>query len=442
MIVDTESVARWLAPLQRAPEDIADVFVEERRETEVLLRDGEVAAVSVLLDAGVAARAHREGTQRLVYISRADDGGAREAIRALRAASACEPLPIRSARAAPPDDRGLEILPGLPRARRRLETLLARHMPRHRLRWTLTETARQIISAGGDAVTAARRLVSIEGEFTAASRRRDEARLFSLHTPDIEMAGDSVRAAFEEAAAPREKAVPCTAGEIGVVFAGGCAAILFHEILSHPGEAGAGSPLESLADARVAVSELTVRDEPGRLDLFGGYEADDEGTRPRPVRLLDAGRLAGRLTDRAHRGRSASTGHARRARPSDPPLPRGSNIVVAPGNVTEDEMARRLQTGLWIEQLRGGSVELSSGRFRLSFPRARRVRRGRLADEIGPGTIAGDILSVLKQIEGGLGRETRSCLSLGWCARDGQVIPVGGEAPAVLVRRLSLRPDA
>jgi TldD protein len=287
-----------------------------------------------------------------------------------------------------------------------------------------------------------RRLVSIEGAFTAESRRGDEARAFALHTPDTELSGDGVRAAFEEAAAPREKPVPCAAGETGVVFAGGCAAILFHEILSHPGEAAAVSPLSSLADARVAVPELTVRDEPARLDLFGGYEADDEGTRPHAVRLLDAGRLGGRLTDRARRGRAASTGHARRSRPSDPPLPRGSNLVVAPGHATEEEMARRLQSGLWIEQLSGGSVELSSGRFRLSFPRARRVRRGRLADEIGPGTIAGDILTALKQVEGGLGRDVRACLSLGWCSRGGQVVPVGGEAPAVLVRRLLTRPDA
>lgn len=442
MILDTDSLARWLAPLARGPEDLADVFVEERRETAVFYRDGEAGGVSVLLDAGLSARCGRGVEQRLVYVSQADEAGAREAVRALRAASASEPLPIRATRTPAPAEAALDSVPGITRARRRLETLLARHMPHHRLRWTVTETVRQVITAGGDAVTAARRLVSVEGAFTAESRRGDETRAFALHTPDIEMAGDGARAAFEEAAAPREKPVPCTAGETGVVFAGGCAAILFHEILSHPGEADAVSPLSSLADARVAVPELTIRDEPSRLDLFGGYEADDEGTRPHAVRLLDAGRLGGRLTDRAHRGRSSPTGHGRRSRPVDPPLPRGSNLVVAPGHATEEEMARRLQSGLWIEQLSGGSVELSSGRFRLSFPRARRVRRGRLADEIGPGTIAGDILSALKQIEGGLGRDVRACRSLGWCSRGGQVVPVGGEAPAVLVRRLLTRPDA
>ena len=68
------------------------------------------------------------------------------------------------------------------------------------------------------------------------------------------------------------------------MLAGGCAAILFHEILSHPAEAGVESPLSSLAEARGRGSRARrSATSPGRLDLFGGYEADDEGTRPRAV---------------------------------------------------------------------------------------------------------------------------------------------------------------
>jgi predicted Zn-dependent protease len=72
MILDTDSLARWLAPIARGPEDVADVFVEERRETSVLYRDGEVEGISVLLDAGLSARCGRGVGQRLVYVSQAD----------------------------------------------------------------------------------------------------------------------------------------------------------------------------------------------------------------------------------------------------------------------------------------------------------------------------------------------------------------------------------
>ncbi|HSS44160.1 MAG TPA: TldD/PmbA family protein [Thermoanaerobaculia bacterium] len=263
------------------------------------------------------------------------------------------------------------------------------------------------MSARGSPCSFERQLFSLEGTFTAASRRRDETRSFSFHAPEAPSMVDELRTTLTLAAQPRETMVPCGDGEMDVVLANGSAAVLFHEILSHPLEAGVASPLSMLEGARLATPELDVSDDPTRLDLFGGYLFDDEGTRARPVKLLDSGRLGHRLTDRAHAERGTSNGHARRAGPWDTPLVRSSNILVAGGHSTSEEMARRLGSGLWIDALEGGSVELASGRFRLSFPRAHRVRRGRMADECGAGTLAGDILSALKAVEPVLGRQVR-----------------------------------
>src|SRR5262249_59077547 len=153
---------------------------------------------------------------------------------------------------------------------------------------------------------------SLEGTFTAASRRGDEIRRFSFHAPLADATADEVKSALGHAAEPRETATPCGDGEFDAVLAAGSAAVLFHEILSHPLEAGVESPLSGLEQARLAAAEVEVRDDPTRLDLFGGYERDDEGTVPRPVKLLDAGRLAGRVKGRCHGARPA-TGHDRRA---------------------------------------------------------------------------------------------------------------------------------
>jgi hypothetical protein len=102
-------------------------------------------------------------------------------------------------------------------------------------------------------------------------------------------------------------------------------------------------------------------------------------------------------------------------------------------------MLRRLANGLWIDEIASGSVELASGLWRMRYPHARRVRRGRFADEVGPGILAGEILATLSAVEPVIGREVRPCRSLGWCSRSGQVVPVQGAAPDVLVRRLSVR---
>ena len=436
MEFDEALVARWLEPLVAGRGDIAEVFAETRRKTIVEWRDAEPGDARVSIEAGVSARQRRGGRERIAFVSGSGEAAIREAVRALQASAKKTVLPSRPAPARADFEPGSSI----ERWVRRLEPILARHAPRHRLRWSHEEISRRVVPFGSAASTSTRRLFSLDGSFTAASRRGDEIRSFSFHAPEADATADELRQALAAAAAARERPVPFGDGITDVFFSGATAAVLFHEILSHALEAEAGeTPLSRLAAARVSVSDLEVRDDPTRLDLFGGYERDDEGTRPRAVKLLDAGRLAGNLTDRAHADARGSTGHGRRAGPADPPLARGSNTVVAAGAATSEEMIRRLGNGLWIDEIGSGTVELSSGRFRLAFPRARRVRRGRLADEIGAGFLAGEILPSLSAVEPVIGRDVRVCRSLGWCSRGGAVVPVGGEAPEVIVRRLSVR---
>jgi predicted Zn-dependent protease len=436
MPLDTASIARWLEPLARTPDETADLFSESRRETVLAIENGALAEVATRRERALAARWCAEGRQTLVASSGGGDAEAREAVRRLRAALGRSPLPMRPGGLdEEPEDEGSTAAP---RWARRLPGLIARAAPRHRLTATIAESRREIVPARGAPASFTRRLFSLEGTIVAASRAGDEPRAFAFHAPESEQITEELKRALSAAAEPRERPIPCGDGEIDVVLAEGCAVVFLHEALAHPLEAGAVSPLSALADARVAVSELEVKDDPTRLDLFGGYEQDDEGSTPRAVRLLDGGRVAGRLTDRAHAG-PRSSGHGRRGGAFDAPAPRGSNLVVAPGHASAEEIARRLDHGLWIEQLTAASVELSSGQFRLRFPRARRVRRGRLADECGPGLLAGEILPALAAIEAGVGREVRPCRGLGWCARDGVVVPVGGAAPDLLLRRLRVR---
>ena len=437
MSIDGDKIAGWIDALARRPEEIADVFIETRRCLTVDWKDGVPLRAGALSDGGLSARWADRSREHISFVSATDESGAREAIRSLQIDLDREPLPVKPHRPSSEEDEGSPLQPE--RWIRRLATMFERLAPRHRFRWTLTETRRQVIPAHGAPVSFARRLVSLDGSFVAASRRGDENRDFSFHAPDAEQTADELRVALGRAAQPRDAPTPCEDGETDIVLADGCAAVLFHEVLSHPLEAGCESPLSTLEQARVAVPELDVRDDATRLDLFGGYEWDDEGVRPRPVKLLDAGRLAGRLMNRSLASRDPSNGHGRRAASWDAPLARGANILVAGGQTTTEEMTRRLGTGLWITDLDRGSVEPASGRFRLRFPRARRVRRGRMADECGPGLLAGDLLTALKSVEAGLGRDVRVYRALGWCARDGQVVPVGGAAPDVLVRQAAVR---
>jgi predicted Zn-dependent protease len=435
---DESGISRWLEPLTSRAGELAEVFGESLRETTLSWRDGEIRDLAVRREEGVGARWRSGREERLVYVPGTDEADIREAVRALRSATGREALPIRASRR-----EDLEPEPAAPDADRWIRRLLgtfSRHAPRHRFRFRLRTSERRVVSPGRPPAASLRRLVSVDGSFTAASRLGDEHRAFAFHAPDSESTADELRVALTAAAAPRDRPSTVPEGELDVILAEGCAAVLFHEILSHPLEAGSrGSPLDALSGARVAATELEVSDDPRRLDLFGGYEFDDEGTPPRLVRLANAGVLSGRLLDRAHAGASGSTGHGRRSGAAEPPLPRGSNVVVSAGSATPEEMTRRLQSGLWIEEFRGGSVDLAAGSFRLHFPRARRVRRGALADELGQGWIAGDMVETLRRIEPVLSRRVRACRSLGWCARAGQVVPVQGASPDVMIRGVAVR---
>jgi TldD protein len=434
---DESAVLRWLEPLVSRAGELAEVFGESLQESSLSWRDGEIRDFAVRREDGVGARWRSVREERFVHVPGVDEGAVREAVRALRSATGHAALPIR---AAPPGAEEEHRPPEVDRWIRKLLGTFSRHAPRHRLRFRLRTTERRVVSPGRPSAAWTRRLVSVDGRFTAASRPGDEERPFAFHAPDSESTADELRAALSAAGAPRDQAAPVPEGRLDVLLAEGCAAVLFHEILSHALEAGAGgSPLDALAGARVAVPELEVADDARRLDLFGGYEYDDEGTPPKPVKLLHVGTVSGRILDRAHAGSSGSTGHGRRSAATEPPLARGSNVVVSGGSATQEEMLRRLQSGLWIDQFGGGSVDLAAGTFRLHFPRARRVRRGALADELGPGWISGEMIETLHHIEPAFSRQVRACRALGWCARAGQVVPVGGASPDVLIRGAAIK---
>src|SRR5438132_5285002 len=182
MEFDETAVARWLEPLATGRGDIAEVFAETRRKTIVEWRDAEPGDARVSTEAGVSARQRRGGRERIAFVSGSGEAAIREAVRALQASAKKTVLPSR------PGPARADFEPGssIERWVRRLEPILARHAPRHRLRWSHEEISRRVVPFGSAASTSTRRLFSLDGSFTAASRRGDEIRSFSFHAPEAD----------------------------------------------------------------------------------------------------------------------------------------------------------------------------------------------------------------------------------------------------------------
>ncbi|HEY6931152.1 MAG TPA: DNA gyrase modulator, partial [Thermoanaerobaculia bacterium] len=226
MGVDGDRIAGWIEALARRPEEIADVFVERRRSLTVEWKDGVPSRVRASAEGGLSARSVDRSVERLAFVSEANETGAREAIRSLQIELDREPLPVKPPRGVRDEAEETSLSPE--RWIRRLTATLTRHVPRHRLQWTLSEVQREVIPAHRSPVSFIRRLVSLEGSFVAASRHGDESRIFSFHAPDAESLPEELRLALQRAAEPRDPPTPCEDGEKDVVLAEGCAAVLFH----------------------------------------------------------------------------------------------------------------------------------------------------------------------------------------------------------------------
>jgi predicted Zn-dependent protease len=128
-----------------------------------------------------------------------------------------------------------------------------------------------------------------------------------------------------------------------------------------------------LAAAPLASPLVTVIDDPTAPGAYGGFAFDDEGEPAAPLTLLDAGRVAARLSDRAAGapGRGRRPGHTGRVAPSP------SHLRLVPSAGTDAVDLRQLHSdGLILEGGVGARLDLDGDRIRVACTRARELRAG------------------------------------------------------------------
>jgi predicted Zn-dependent protease len=279
-------------------------------------------------------------------------------------------------------------------------------------------------------------------EVSGTIRRADAERAFSFQsTRPAGPALESLALLLQEALRP-VPSTPPPGGETDVVLAPSAAIVFWHETVGHPLEAEAGeraSVLSRVRSAAVAPKDVDVADDPLREDLPGAYRFDDEGTAARRVALISSGVVGDLLSDRRTAG-PESNGHARTPDFRRRPRPRMANLVVAAGSRREEEMVEACGEGIYVREIASGSADPESGHFALFVERADLIRRGRLGGPVGRFVLTGDVLRALSQIDGPRGDTVLPSAGLSLCVKGGDPVPVGGAAPALLVRALLARP--
>jgi PmbA protein len=189
------------------------------------------------------------------------------------------------------------------------------------------------------------------------------------------------------------------------------------------------SPLAERLGDEIASAAFVLRDDGLDPDGFATAPVDAEGTPRRRTPLIEDGRLRTFLYDSytARRGQAESTGSAGRSGYRSPPGVSASNLVLAPGDASAEELLRGAGGGVYVNDVAGlhSGVNPVTGVFSVGAS-GRAIERGELAEPLREFTIAGDLVAMLRSVAAA-GAEPR------W-------VPFGGSVstPALLIGEMTV----
>ncbi|MGH2991664.1 MAG: metallopeptidase TldD-related protein, partial [Solirubrobacterales bacterium] len=191
------------------------------------------------------------------------------------------------------------------------------------------------------------------------------------------------------------------------------------------------SPFAGRLGEPIAADALTLTDDGIDPEGPGSAPFDGEGTPRGSTALIEAGRLATYLHDsytarREGNGRR-STGNASRAGYRSPPGVSTSNLVIAEGGRTLEELFADAADGVYVTDVAGlhSGVNPVSGTFSVGAS-GRRIKNGELTGAFTEFTIASDLPKMLTAVRA--------------AARPARWVPFGGsvKSPALLIGEMAI----
>jgi PmbA protein len=191
------------------------------------------------------------------------------------------------------------------------------------------------------------------------------------------------------------------------------------------------SPFAERLGEETGSGALSLADDGRDPEGLGSSPFDDEGTPRGTTPLIESGTLANYLHDsytaRREGGDTRSTGNASRAGYRSPPSVGTSNLIVAAGDASFDELLAEAGDGVYVTDVAGlhSGVNPVSGTFSVGAS-GRLIENGEPGTPVRELTIASDLVSMLRSVRA-VGSEAR------W-------IPLGGSvnAPPILIGEMAV----
>lgn len=226
-------------------------------------------------------------------------------------------------------------------------------------------------------------------------------------------------------------AKPAPSGQFPVIADPELTGVLVHEALGHAVEGDLilqnDSILKDRLGEQIASDIVNIFDDASLKEGFGYYPYDAEGIKTKPNQLVKDGKLISLLNSRETSSKLGmkSSGNAR-SNVSDKPIVRMSNTFLQPGDNSFEELLEDIPNGIYLKGSRGGQVDTGKGIFQFNAGEGYLIENGELTTPIRDVSLSGNILETLKNIDA-LGDDFK--LSVGFCGKDGQTVPVGDGGP-------------
>ena len=414
----TELALRAVAEARSAGADAADAFLVEDDGVSVLVRDGRTERVERSMSRGIGVRAFRGTRLGIAYTNDVSDAAVRGAA---HRASELAAVAAEDPAAGLPDaaelgalDAGLDMTDPS-HASWNADTWNARAgraeaAAREDARITLSEGSRAgggrrvvtLANSHGFAASRSRTYAvvtaSVFAQGAGGERQRDAWYTDATHADDLESPESVGREAARRAIRRCGYRKP-PSGPFPVVFPPEVARDVLRSVAQAVSASlvfRRGSFLADRMGEVVASPLLRLVDDPTLARRSGSREFDGEGVRARRTSLFDEGRLVSWLADSysARRLGTTTTGHASRGITGSPGVA-PSNLVLAPGTGSAEDLVADVPAGLYVTDLLGMGVNLASGAWSRGAAGIW-IENGRLAHPVQELTVAGDLPGMLR----------------------------------------------